>query len=108
MDWNPASSGKNLSTAESVDQRRIRFTWLQALLPTNGTNPTFSTGAVPEDIPIAQATRSLEAHYGPAFQKPLENCELLPDGTLYGYSYGELTAPISTSTVPTTSVQTTP
>jgi hypothetical protein len=108
MDWNPEFAGKKLSVAESVDEQRVRFTWLQVDIPASGATPTFKLGQIPGNVPIGQATRDLESHYGPAFQKPLESCEQLTNGSIYGYAYGTITAPISTSTTQTSTTATVP
>jgi hypothetical protein len=98
MDWNPGSHGKDLSTSLGVGQELVRYTWLAAVIPTtSNASPTFTVGQVPASVPIQEATHQLESHYGPAFEKPLENCELLPNGTLYGYPYGITAPPIATT-----------
>lgn len=108
MDWNPAFAGKKLSTAESVDEQRVRFTWLQVDIPASGTTPSFKLGQIPGNVPIVKATHELESHYGPAFEKPVESCEQLTNGNIYGYAYGTITAPISTSTTQTSTTATVP
>jgi len=108
IDWYPTGSGKHLSVAASVDERLVRFTWLAAEVPANGSSPTLTSGQIPATVPIAQATRELDVHEGPALQPPFEECEVLPNGSVYGYAYGTLTSPISTSTVLTSASQTTP
>jgi hypothetical protein len=101
LDWNPAFSQKALATAESDNPRLVRFTWFDAIIPANG-DPKFNSGQILADVPIQKATHELESHFGPAFVDPFENCEVLRNGSVYGYAYGTLTAPISTLTTPTT------
>ena len=65
MDWNPKETGKNLSIAESVNQQLVRFSWPSATIPADGATPTYRFGQILAKIPIARATRDLEAHDGP-------------------------------------------
>jgi hypothetical protein len=102
MEWSPKFGGQDLPRSESVGETRIRFSWLQVIMPAHSENTTVNFGQIPASLPIDQATRRLETDAGPAFRKPFENCELLPNGNLYGFSYGIVTPPLPTTTAPPT------
>ena len=106
MAWKPRYLGrKNLPVSQSTEQVRIRFSWLAATVPASGgSSATVNAGQIPATVPISSATRRLEGYQGPAYVKPFEECELLPNGTLQGFSYGNTSTPLSTtsSSIPTT------
>ena len=100
MEWSPKSTGKALARSESVGEERVRFSWLRVIMPAHSSNTTVNFGQIPAKLPIGKATRLLETDAGPAFQKPFESCELLPNGNVHGYSYGIVTPPLPTTTAP--------
>jgi hypothetical protein len=104
MAWQPRNLGfASLPISQSAAQVRIRYSWLEATIPTaSNSNPTLNVGQIPAALPIQSATRQLELREGPAYVVPFEECELLPTGGLRGFSYGNISNPLTTTTSPYT------
>jgi hypothetical protein len=64
------------------------YSWLEAVLYPNGKAPALRMGTIPADVPAKTAMHQLESHYGTAFDKPYENCEVLANGRLWGLKAG--------------------
>lgn len=103
MEWKPKYLGyKRLPLGQTTNQTdRVRYSWLAAIIPTTGNAGTrVDFGQIPASVPIQAANRQLELRQGPAFVKPFEECQLLPTGTLRGFSYGDISTPLTTTTTP--------
>ncbi len=81
--------------------------WLSRDHPDETVEPDPCHRPDPGDASYSGRDEVLESAQGSAFVKPLEECELLPafggapSGALRGFPYGNISNPLSTTTVPT-------